>query len=107
MIKIIYWTEKGLPLRDKICEYFNIPKSMTVNGETLADINETMLEKLQETENDNGFSLSKDGKMVSFNIIAGYLNSESINGKDIVVNENDNATINKEDMVEDECLDEK
>ena len=50
MIKIIYWTEKGLPLRAKICEYFNIPKSMTVNGETLADINETMLEKLQETE---------------------------------------------------------
>ena len=27
------------------------------------------------------------------------------NGKDIVVNENDNATINKEDMVEDEYLD--
>ena len=50
MFKVIYWTEKGLPLRDKICEYFNIPKSMTVNGETLADINETMLEKLQETE---------------------------------------------------------
>lgn len=37
-------------MRDKICEYFNIPKSMTVNGETLADIDETMLEKLQETE---------------------------------------------------------
>ena len=50
MFKVIYWTEKGLPLRDKICEYFNILKTMTVNGETLADINETMLEKLQETE---------------------------------------------------------
>ncbi len=50
MIKVIYWTEKGLPLRDKICEYFNIPKIMTVNGETLADINETMLGKLEETE---------------------------------------------------------
>ena len=50
MFKVIFWTEKGLPLRDKICEYFNIPKTMTVNGETLADINDTMLEKLQETE---------------------------------------------------------
>ena len=56
-------------------------------------------------ENENGFSLSKDGKMVSFNVIAGYLNSEAINGKDIIVNEDDNATINQEDMVEEEYLD--
>ena len=34
----------------RFASIFNIPKSMTVNGETLADINETMLEKLQETE---------------------------------------------------------
>ena len=73
--------------------------------ETLENILST--DEFIVVENENGFSLSKDGKMVSFDIIAGYLNPESINGNDIVVNENDNATINKEDMVEDGCLDEK
>lgn len=50
MLKIIYWTEKGLPLRNKICEYFKIPMNITVNGETQADIDETMLDKLEETQ---------------------------------------------------------
>ena len=50
MLKIIYWTEKGLPLRNKICEYFKIPMNITVNGETQADIDKTMLDKLEKTQ---------------------------------------------------------
>ena len=50
MLKIIYWTEKGLPLRNKICEHLRIPMNKTVNGETQADIDETMLDKLEETQ---------------------------------------------------------
>ena len=57
-------------------------------------------------ENDNGFSLSKDGKMVSFNIIAGYLNSENINSKPIIVGDNENDTVNSEEVAE-EIFDEK
>ena len=71
--------------------------------ETLENILAT--DEFVVVENENGFSLSKDGKMVSFDIITGYLNSEAINSKDIIVNEDDNATINQEDMVEEEYLD--
>ena len=109
-IKKIY-TENGKVIK----EYF-VHKEDAKEVASKLGIADDLVEKLEEmlatdefivVENENGFSLSKDGKMVSFDIIAGYLNSENINSKDIVVNENDNATINKEDMVEDECLDEK
>ena len=109
-IKKIY-TENGKVIK----EYF-VHKEDAKEVASKLGIADDLVEKLEEmlatdefivVENENGFSLSKDGKMVSFDIIAGYLNSENINSKNIVVNENDNATINKEDMVEDECLDEK
>lgn len=109
-IKKIY-TENGKVIK----EYF-VHKEDAKEVASKLGIADDLVEKLEEmlatdefivVENENGFSLSKDGKMVSFDIITGYLNSENINSKDIVVNENDNATINKEDMVEDECLDEK
>ena len=47
---VIYWTETGLIVRNKICEYFNIPRSMTVNGETYCEIAEDMMDKLIATE---------------------------------------------------------
>src|SRR5574344_544078 len=50
--------------------------------ETLENILST--DEFIVVENENGFSLSKDGKMVSFDIIAGYLNSENVNSKSVV-----------------------
>ena len=109
-IKKIY-TENGKVIK----EYF-VHKEDAKEVASKLGIDDDLVETLENilatddfvvVEKNGGFSLLRDGKTVDFNVIAGYLNSESINGKDIVVNENDNATINKEDMVEDECLDEK
>jgi enolase len=72
--------------------------------ETLENILST--DEFIVVENEGGFSLSKDGKMVSFDIIAGYLNSEAANSKPIVVGDNENPTVNSEEVV-DESLDEK
>ena len=49
-------------------------------------------------ENENGFSLSKDGKMVGFNIIFGYLNSANVNNESTVVEEENISPINDETM---------
>ena len=49
-------------------------------------------------ENENGFSLSKDGKMISFNIISGYLNSENVNNESTVVEKENVPPINDETM---------
>ena len=67
------------------------------------DLVET-LEKILATdefivvENPNGFSLSKDGKAVSFNAIAGYLNSENVNNESTVVEKENVSPINNETM---------
>ena len=107
-IKKIY-TENG-----KVIKEYVVHKEDAKEVASKLGISDDLVETLENilatdefivVENENGFSLSKDGKMVSFDIIAGYLNSENINSKDIVVNEKDNATINKEDMVEEEYLD--
>ena len=34
---IIYWTVKGLKIRNKISDYFKIPLQRTVNGETYCE----------------------------------------------------------------------
>lgn len=108
-IKKIY-TENGKVIK----EYF-VHKEDAKEVASKLGISDDLVETLENilstdefivVENENGFSLSKDGKMVGFNIISGYLNSESINGETITVNENGNATINKEDAIEEECLDE-
>ena len=108
-IKKIY-TENGKVIK----EYF-VHKEDAKEVASKLGISDDLVETLENilstdefivVENENGFSLSKDGKMVSFDIIAGYLNSESINGETITVNENGNATVNSEE-VEEEILDEK
>ena len=86
-IKKIY-TENGKVIK----EYF-VHKEDAKDVASKLGIADDLVEKLEEmlatdefivVENENGFSLSKDGKMVSFNVIAGYLNSEDINGKNTV-----------------------
>ena len=47
---VIYWTNDGLKIRDKICEFFKIPMTMTLNGETFCEIDENMIGKLKATE---------------------------------------------------------
>lgn len=104
-IKKIY-TENGKVIK----EYF-VHKEDAKEVASKLGIGDDLVETLENilatdefvvVENENGFSLSKDGKMVSFNVIAGYLNSEAINGETIIVNENDNATINQEDAIDGE-----
>ena len=46
----IYWTKEGLKIRDKICEFFKMPKQITINGETYCEIEEDMMGKLRATE---------------------------------------------------------
>ena len=108
-IKKIY-TENGKVIK----EYF-VHKEDAKEVASKLGISDDLVETLENilstdefivVENENGFSLSKDGKMVSFDIIAGYLNSESINSKPIVVGDNENYTVNSEE-VEEESLDEK
>ena len=43
----IYWTHEGLKIRDKICEFFNIPMRLTINGETSCEIDDNMINKLK------------------------------------------------------------
>ena len=51
MMKVtIYWTHEGLKIRDKICEFFNIPMRLTINGETSCEIDDNMINKLKATE---------------------------------------------------------
>ena len=108
-IKKIY-TENGKVIK----EYF-VHKEDAKEVASKLGISDDLVETLENilstdefivVENENGFSLSKDGKMVSFDIIAGYLNSENINSKPIIVGDNENDTINSEE-VEEEIFDEK
>ena len=46
---VIYWTNKGLPIRKKICNYFNIPMAITINGETYCEIDDSMSDDLNKT----------------------------------------------------------
>jgi Mn-dependent DtxR family transcriptional regulator len=106
-IKKIY-TENGKVIK----EYF-VHKEDAKDVASKLGIGDDLVETLENilatdefivVENENGFSLSKDGKMVSFNIIAGYLNSENINSKPIVVGDNENSIVNSEEVSE-EILD--
>jgi len=47
---IIYWTVKGLKIRNKISDYFKLPLKITVNGETYCEVDDSLIEKLKETE---------------------------------------------------------
>ena len=47
---VIYWTNDGLKIRNKICEFFNIPMHMTINGETYCEIDDSMKQKLLATQ---------------------------------------------------------
>ena len=70
-------------------------------------IDDDLVEKLEKmlstddfvvVENENGFYLSKDGKMVGFNIISGYLNSANVNNESTVVEKENVSPINNETM---------
>ena len=108
-IKKIY-TENGKVIK----EYF-VHKEDAKEVASKLGISDDLVESLENilatddfivVENENGFSLSKDGKMVGFDIIAGYLNSENINSKPIIVGDNENDTVNSEEVAE-EIFDEK
>lgn len=47
---VIYWNAKGLKERNKISDYFKIQHQMTVNGETYCEVDDSMIDKLKETE---------------------------------------------------------
>lgn len=47
---VIYWNNSGLKIRNKICEFFDIPMKITINGETYCEIKEEMIGKLKATE---------------------------------------------------------
>lgn len=47
---VIYWTIEGLKIRNKICEFFDIPMKITVNGETYCEVKDDMIDKLKATE---------------------------------------------------------
>ena len=108
-IKKIY-TENGKVIK----EYF-VHKEDAKEVASKLGIGDDLVETLENilstdefivVENEKGFSLSKDGKMVSFDIIAGYLNSENVDSKPIIVGDNENSTVNSEEVA-DESLDEK
>ena len=108
-IKKIY-TENGKVIK----EYF-VHKEDAKEVASKLGISDDLVEALENilatddfivVENENGFFLSKDGKMVGFDIIAGYLNSENINSKPIIVGDNENDTVNSEEVAE-EIFDEK
>ena len=42
---IIYWTVKGLKIRNKISDYFKLPLKITVNGETYCEVDDSLIEK--------------------------------------------------------------
>lgn len=100
-IKKIY-TENGKVIK----EYF-VHKEDAKEVASKLGIDDDLVETLENilatdefvvVENENGFSLSKDGKMVSFNIIAGYLNSANVNSKPIIVGTDNASPINDETM---------
>ena len=100
-IKKIY-TENGKVIK----EYF-VHKEDAKEVASKLGIDDDLVEKLEKmlstddfvvVENENGFSLSKDGKMVSFNIISGYLNSANVNNESTVVEKENVSPINNETM---------
>jgi len=46
----IYWTKEGLKIKDKICKYFGIDDRMSVNHETVSDIEDSKIIDLKITE---------------------------------------------------------
>src|SRR5574344_872376 len=102
-IKKIY-TENGKVIK----EYF-VHKEDAKDVASKLGIGDDLVETLEKilstdefivVENDNGFSLSKDGKIVGFNIISGYLNSENINSKPIIVGDNENTNVDSEEVTD-------
>ena len=100
-IKKIY-TENGKVIK----EYF-VHKEDAKEVASKLGIDDDLVEKLEKmlstddfvvVENENGFYLSKDGKMVGFNIISGYLNSENVNNESTVVEKENVSPINNETM---------
>ena len=100
-IKKIY-TENGKVIK----EYF-VHKEDAKEVASKLGIDDDLVETLENilatdefivVENENGFSLSKDGKMVGFNIIFGYLNSANVNNESTVVEEENISPINDETM---------
>ena len=51
---IIYWTVKGLKIRNKISDYFKLPLQITVNGETYCEVDDSLIEKLKENARRSG-----------------------------------------------------
>ena len=100
-IKKIY-TENGKVIK----EYF-VHKEDAKEVASKLGIDDDLVEKLEKmlstddfvvVENENGFYLSKDGKMVGFNIISGYLNSANVNNESTVVEKENVSPINNETM---------
>ena len=100
-IKKIY-TENGKVIK----EYF-VHKEDAKEVASKLGIDYDLVEKLEKmlstddfvvVENENGFYLSKDGKMVGFNIISGYLNSANVNNESTVVEKENVSPINNETM---------
>ena len=100
-IKKIY-TENGKVIK----EYF-VHKEDAKEVASKIGIRDDLVETLENifatdeftvVEKDNGISLSKDGKMVGFNIIYGYLNSTNTNSKSIAVGIENTSPINTETM---------
>lgn len=100
-IKKIY-TENGKVIK----EYF-VHKEDAKEVASKLGIGDDLVETLENifatdefivVEKDNGISLSKDGKMVGFNIISGYLNSANVNSKSIAVGTENTSPINIETM---------
>lgn len=100
-IKKIY-TENGKVIK----EYF-VHKEDAKEVASKLGIGDDLVETLENifatdefivVEKDNSISLSKDGKMVGFNIISGYLNSTNANSKSIAVGTENTSPINTETM---------
>lgn len=100
-IKKIY-TENGKVIK----EYF-VHKEDAKEVASKLGIGDDLVETLENifatdefivVEEDNSISLSKDGKMVGFNIISGYLNSTNANSKSIAVGTENTSPINTETM---------
>lgn len=102
-IKKIY-TENGKVVKEYFVHKEDAKKvaSKLGIGDDLVETLENILatDEFVVVENENGFSISKDGKMVGFNIISGYLNSENINSKPIIVGGNENDTVNSEEVID-------
>ena len=100
-IKKIY-TENGKVIK----EYF-VHKEDAKEVASKIGIGDDLVETLENifatdefivVEKDNDISLSKDGKMVGFNIISGYLNSTNANSKSIAVGTENTSPRNTETM---------